>query len=183
MKRTKQITLAVALICLLSHAACSGSSEDASKNTAELSTNAKAAGEGNAPDDNVVRVSAPEVRLKAGGSGEAVVRLKIAEGFHVNANPPSDKFLIPTSLDVQVAEGLKAGRAVYPAGVTKKFGFSEKPLAVYEGEVSISLPLSAEAGAAKGRRTLDASVTVQPCNDTECFQKRVVNAAVPVVIE
>ena len=52
-----------------------------------------------------------------------------------------------------------------------------------EGEVRIRLPLSAEAGASKGRHAVSADLTVQPCDDRECFPPRKINAAVPVVVE
>lgn len=132
---------------------------------------------------DAVRASVSEVRLKAGGSGEAVVLLNIAAGFHVNSNAPGDKFVVPTRLVAAPAPGLKAGEAVYPAGVRKQFPFSDEPLSVYEGEVAIRLPLSAEAGAARGRHTVSADLTVQPCDDRECFPPRKINAAVPVVVE
>jgi hypothetical protein len=181
MPLTKHKALAARLICLVAlaaSAACSqaGNDNGPANNTANSSAN-KSAGA------DAVRAGVSEVRIAAGGSGEAVVRLRVAEGFHINANPASDKYLIPTSVEAREAEGLRAGAPVYPQGVTKKFGFSEKPLAVYEGEVTIRLPVSAAAGAAKGRRTLDADVTVQPCDDKECFQPRKINAAIPVVIE
>ena len=136
-----------------------------------------------APGADAVRASVSEVKLAAGGSGEAVVRLNIADGFHVNSNAPGDKFVIPTRLEAAPAAGIKAGAARYPEGVRKKFPFSEQPLSVYEGEVAIRLPLSAEAGASKGRHTVSADLTVQPCDDRECFPPRKVNAAVPVVVE
>ena len=48
-----------------------------------------------------VNVNVEEVQLAAGGAGEAVVRLDIAEGFHVNANPASDKFYVATEVQAE----------------------------------------------------------------------------------
>ena len=136
------------------------------------------------PGDDVVRASATEARVVTGAEGEAVVIINVAEGFHVNANPASDKYLIATEVTItQPAEGITVGAPVYPAGETKKFDFSEKPLSVYEGAVTIRLPLKADARASKGPRTLGARVTAQPCNDTMCFDRRTINADIPLVIE
>lgn len=129
-----------------------------------------------------VTASVEEVRLDAGGKGETSVRLDIAEGFHVNANPPSDKFYIGTQLDAEPQEGITPGKPVYPPALTKKFKFSEKPLAVYEGQAVIKLPLSADRAAAKGRHTFNARIRVQPCNDEVCFQPRTIEASIPVVV-
>jgi thiol:disulfide interchange protein DsbD len=161
-------------------AACGGAGDD---NRSAAPSNAAQTGAGGAPRADVVRASVSELRLPAGGSAEAVVRVNISEGFHVNSNAPGDKFLIPTRLEAAPPAGLKAGAASYPPGVTKKFAFSEQPLSVYEGEVPVRLPLSAEGGATKGRHTVNVSLTVQPCDDRECFPPRTINAAIPVVVE
>ena len=126
--------------------------------------------------------SAEAVELRAGGAGEASVRLRIAEGYHVNANPPSDKFYIGTRLTVAPQAGVEPGEPVYPAALNKKFAFAAKPLAVYEGEAVIRLPLRAGASAAKGRHELDATIRVQPCNDKECLQPRDIKTTIPVTV-
>jgi thiol:disulfide interchange protein DsbD len=163
-------------------ASCGGAGEG-NREAAPANVARKAESAAAAPGADAVRASVSEVKLKAGGSGEAVVRLNIAGGFHVNSNAPGDKYVVPTRIEAAPGAGLKAGAAVYPAGVRKQFPFSEEPLSVYEGEVAIRLPLSAEAGAAKGRHTVSADITVQPCDDRECFPPRKINAAVPVVVE
>jgi hypothetical protein len=129
-----------------------------------------------------VRVVPEEASLAAGASGEAVVRVEIGEGFHVNANPPSNKYLIGTRLEVAPSEGVRAGAPVYPTGVMRKFAFEKEPLSVYEGTAVIKLPLSVEARAAKGRRTLPLKVEVQPCNDQECFPPRTLDAAIQLTV-
>jgi hypothetical protein len=178
LRRLLQLSLCCAFATL---AACGGLGED---NRSAAPANAAQTGAGGAPRADVVRASVSELRLPAGGSAEAVVRLNIADGFHVNSNAPGDKFVIPTRLDAAAPPaGLKAGAALYPPGVTKKFAFSEQPLSVYEGEVPVRLPLSAEAGATKGRHTVNVNLTVQPCDDRECFPPRTINAAIPVVVE
>jgi len=135
------------------------------------------------PQPQVVTASAEEVRVRAGGSADSAVRLKIADGYHVNANPPSDRFYVGTELLAEPQGGLSPGKPVYPRAESKKFQFSDKPLSVYEGEAVIRLPLSAAAGAEKGSRTFAARVRVQPCNDEACLPPRVIEASIPVVVE
>jgi DsbC/DsbD-like thiol-disulfide interchange protein len=162
-------------------ASCGGAGEG-NRNAAPANA-ARTAEQAAAQGADAVRASVSEVKLAAGGAGEVVVRLNIADGFHVNSNAPGDKFVIPTRLAATPAAGINAGTAVYPEGVKKKFPFSEQPLSVYEGEVAIRLPLSAEPGTSKGRHTVSADLTVQPCDDRECFPPRTINVAVPVVVE
>jgi hypothetical protein len=123
-----------------------------------------------------------EVKLDAGGKGEAAITLDIAEGFHVHSNPASDKFYIATEVKAAPQEGLTPGKPAYPKAVTHKFEFSETPLSVYEGRAVVRLPLSADKAVAKGRHTFNATIRVQPCNDQVCFPPREINAPIPVVV-
>lgn len=141
-----------------------------------------AGGDLTAPQAQVVTATVEEAKLEAGGQGEATVRLDIAEGYHVNANPASDKFYVATELRAEPQEGVTPGKPVYPAGLSRKLGFAEKPLSVYEGSVRIRLPLRADAGAEKGRHTLRAKIRVQPCNDEACLQPREIDAPIPVTV-
>jgi hypothetical protein len=129
-----------------------------------------------------VTASVEEAKLTAGGAGEAAVRLDIAQGYHVQANPASDKFYVATELRTEPQDGLTPGKPVYPAGLQRKLGFADKPLSVYEGSVLIKLPLRADAAASKGRRTLRAKVRVQTCNDETCQPPREIDAPIPVTI-
>ena len=131
---------------------------------------------------DVVKASVSETQLRAGGAGEASVRLLIAEGYHVNANPPSDKFYIGTQLTVTAADGIEPGKPLYPPALSRKLGFSAKPLAVYEKEAVIKLPLRATAAAQKGRHELPAKIRVQPCNDQACLQPRDIQVTIPATI-
>jgi hypothetical protein len=134
------------------------------------------------PQPQEVTVTVEEVKFDAGGAGEARVRLDIAPGFHVHANPASDKFYVATEVRAEPQEGLTPGKPVYPRAVSKKFSFSNKPLNVYEGQAVIRLPLRADKDAAKGRHTFRARVRVQPCDDTACRPPREIDAPIPVTV-
>lgn len=170
--------LACALAAALAGCTGAGGGNTSTGNAAAATPQAPAQ-----PGADAVRAGVSEVKVTAGSSAEAVVTVNIAAGFHANSNDPGDKFLIPTRLEAKEAEGLKPGQPAYPAGVTKKFAFSESPLNVYEGSVQIRLPVAADARATKGRHTLVADLTVQPCSDTECYPPRKINAAIPVLVE
>ena len=176
--------LALALCApLLYGASCGGGRPDAS-NTSAFATPAPTASAQPSPKPKMQEVVATvdEVKLDAGGSGEATITLDIAEGFHVHSNPKSDKFYIATEVKAAPQEGLTPGKPLYPKPVTHTFEFSDKPLSVYEGRVVIRLPLRADKTAVKGRHTLSANIRVQPCNDQTCLPLRDINAAIPVVI-
>jgi DsbC/DsbD-like thiol-disulfide interchange protein len=134
------------------------------------------------PLEGIVAVSAENVEARAGGTAEAVVRLAITSGYHVNANPAAEKFLIPTSLEVKPEAGITVDKIVYPKPLTKKFSFSEAPLTVYEGDVRINMTIRVPPGIAPGQHTLAANLRVQACDDEKCYPPATANTSIPVTI-
>ncbi len=103
-----------------------------------------------------------------GGRLAGVVVIAIPEGFHANANPASEDWLIPTT--VSLAEGVKGRLAQvrYPRGVLKKFAYADKELAVYEGEVRIPFEYVAPEDV-RGEQELRLVVGLQMCDDASCY--------------
>ena len=175
------------LLCApLAFASCGGGETNANGVTAVTPAPGPAATPQAAPGPErqaqPVTATVEEVRLDAGGAGEASVRLDIAQGYHTHANPATDRFYIATELRAEPQEGITPGKPVYPPGASRKLGFAEKPLSLYEGSVVIKLPLRAEKNALKGRHTLRARLRVQPCNDEACLPPRDIDAPIPVTI-
>jgi hypothetical protein len=181
MRRQNLLRLFICAPLLLG--ACDGGPSDNATNTAATANSANAAATPAAtPQKQPVTATVEEATLDAGGKGEASVRLDIAQGFHVHANPASDKFFIATEVRAEPQEGLTPGKPVYPTPVSRKLSFANTPLSLYEGSVVIKLPLTAAKDAAKGRHTLHARVRVQPCDDTACQPPREIDAPIPVTI-
>jgi hypothetical protein len=132
---------------------------------------------------NFVKADASEVEISAGGSGEAIVRVRVQNGYHVNANPPTYPYLKATELTAQSADGLSVGFVTYPTAITKKFAFAQKPLAVYEGEVPIKVMLKAAASATKTPHALAGRLNVQACDDQVCYPPGTLDITIPVAIK
>src|SRR6185295_16130674 len=121
----KNKLLLLVLVCLMVGCA----KEPAGNSSA---TNANAAGPPSIRSVDVVKVSPQEVTLAAGEAGDAIVKLEIKSGYHVNANPPSFSYLKATELLITPADGISVQFITYPDAVTRKFAFAQdKPLAVY----------------------------------------------------
>lgn len=183
---TSPLLLLVASMMLVALSACASNT---TTNTPANSVNAPATSNANAatsapksPLEGIVRAGADTVEARAGGTTEAAVRLLIADGYHVNANPATEKFLIPTSLEVKPEAGITAGKIVYPKPLTKKFPFAEVPLAVYEGDTRITFTLRVPRDAAPGQHALAARLRVQPCDDEKCYPPTTVETSIPVTI-
>jgi DsbC/DsbD-like thiol-disulfide interchange protein len=132
------------------------------------------------PEDVLV-VNASKVVVEAGKSAQAEVKLKIKEGYHINANPAS-QYQIATQLTLEQSDGINAGQPRYPPSLTRKFSFSEQALAVYEKEATISFALSAQAGAAKGERAVAARLRFQACDDQVCYPPKNLQVSIPVTV-
>lgn len=131
----------------------------------------------------VVKVTPLETNITRGESGEAVVRLTIDHGYHVNANPPSFAYLIPTQLELTPADGISVESISYPNALTRKFSFSEQPLAVYEGEADVKVRLNAGKAATAGVHNLSAKLRVQACDDEVCYAPGSIDLTLPVSIK
>jgi uncharacterized protein YyaL (SSP411 family) len=91
-----------------------------------------------------------------------LVRLNIADGWHVNSNKPLEDFLIPTSLSLMETD--TATQAVYPEPISRSLRFNDNsPLSLYEGEVDIYIPLT------KAKDSLQAQLELQVCSDEICL--------------
>jgi DsbC/DsbD-like thiol-disulfide interchange protein len=131
----------------------------------------------------VVKPTTVGTAIARGETGEAVVRIKITDGYHINANPPSFPYLIPTQLDLTPAAGISVDFITYPNGLTKKFSFDERPLSVYEGETDLKVRLSAAKNATPGEHNLSAKLRVQACDDQVCYAPGTMDLTLPVTVK
>ena len=100
---------------------------------------------------------------------EIAVVGEILPGFHVNSNPASQDYLIPTQLTATFPSGFRILSTSYPPGVLRKFKFSPVQLSVYEGKFTVRLRLAAENDAPLGAQKIPLILRYQACNDEACL--------------
>jgi DsbC/DsbD-like thiol-disulfide interchange protein len=130
-----------------------------------------------------VQAHLQETSLAAGESGDALVQLRIKDGYHVNANPPSQTYLKPTEIEIKPADPISVEFITYPDPLVRKFSFSETPLKVYEGDTSLKVRLKADKSAKPGSHNLSAKLRVQACDDKVCYAPGSMDVTVPVNIK
>ena len=111
-------------------------------------------------------VSATARAVRGPNAASVRVEARIAAGYHVNSHTPSEEYLIATAAKLDPAPGVKAGAPVYPAGLSKKFAFADRPLSVYEGAFTVEIPFS---WSERLPAALSGTVDFQACNDTQCL--------------
>jgi len=136
--------------------------------------------------EQVVKVTASPVSIPENGSADANLTLSISPGFHINANPASFPYLIATRVGYSGQIDPNGNwpimsAPIYPRAVNKRFAFAEEPLAVYEGEAMVVLPLRNTRHAKKGSTlSLPIGVRVQACDEEKCYPPATVNVSIPV---
>lgn len=104
--------------------------------------------------------------VAADGTRSLSVRLHIADGWHVNANPASLDFLIPTAVKAEADKQPLALQTSYPAGIKSDVRLGDTDIKVYENDTVIRSELSAAAvAAAADAGGLRVLVTAQACSD------------------
>ena len=129
----------------------------------------------------IIMPSKPVVVTK-GQTAQLTVTAKIKKGFHIQANPAADEFLIPTILTVQASEGIIPGKPVYPPGLPYRLKGGLEDLLTYEDEVVIMLPVKVMDSAPEGNANLTGKLNFQPCDDRKCLFPRSVPVIIPVKI-
>ncbi len=128
----------------------------------------------------VVTVQPPAtVLLAPGGSAEARIAVVVAGGFHLQANPASEAYLVPTTLELAGTAGVEPGSPAYPPGRPYRLRGASSDLLTYEGRFDIRLPLKASPGAEAGERALRGKLAYQACDAKSCLFP----ASVPVELQ
>jgi uncharacterized protein YyaL (SSP411 family) len=97
---------------------------------------------------------------------EMRLRVKIMDGFHLNAHNAA-KGMVGTTLAVTaLSGGPVAARVEYPPGEERKFAFADDAIRVYEGEVLLVVRF--EKAAPPGTR-MRAALTYQACTEDACL--------------
>jgi hypothetical protein len=104
-----------------------------------------------------------------GTKAEIAVVMKIKSGFHVNAREKSADYLIATDLKGQPPAGVTLGEVAYPKGQLEKFTFSKTPLNVYQGNVTLRVPLTIASDAPTGEQHVPLKLRYQACSSEVCL--------------
>jgi hypothetical protein len=132
-------------------------------------------------------VVSPSVYVSADPAARGVpfqlaVVFRIRPGFHVNAREKSADYLIATDLGAELPAGFKAGDVVYPKGQLHTFTFSKTPLNVYQGTVTLRMPVTAMSGAPVGAQQILLKLRYQACSTEICLPPVTVDLQAPINI-
>lgn len=129
-----------------------------------------------------VTTALAQTAVLSGSSTKGAVIMAIETAWHVNAHVPSEDYLIGTSVSLEPREGFILADLRYPKGEAVAFEFSEKPLDVYEGTVTIFMTIRVAQSVEPGQYTLKGSLEAQACNDQVCLAPSSLEFEIPITI-
>jgi len=105
---------------------------------------------------------------------EVTVALTVKPGWHINANPASFAYLIPTGI---VFDGVKLQSVRYPEAIQFKARFAPTAINVYEGKVRVVAVFA--KGVLPRKSSARATLTTQACDDSVCLPPAKIPFSVP----
>lgn len=109
--------------------------------------------------------------VKPGGEVTAVIQFSVEEGFHTQANVPSEPNFIPAVLKFEPIAGVAVSPPKYPAGKEERIEGLPKPMKVYEDTFEVLVPIKIAGGTALPV-SLPGVLTYQACKGSTCFAPR-----------
>ncbi len=117
-----------------------------------------------------------------GGSAQLAIEIKITNPWHINANPASEEFLVPTEVALELPAGVTLRGIVYPPGTEKKLEFAEAPLRLYEGVTYVGAVIDIADDVPLGESIIKATITYQACDNEKCLLPQTLDVPVTLVI-
>ena len=118
-----------------------------------------------------------------GGKGVLTVTLAVKPQYHINANHPNDPAYIPTVFTPKAVPGIVFGAVHYPVPKLVKVSYSPKPLLVYTGQATMTVPFTVAKSAGPGTKTLTGSVSFQGCDAKSCYPPATASVQAAVTVK
>lgn len=109
------------------------------------------------------------VSLLPSDSAVVTVRVTIADGFHIQANPASNEFLVPLELMLDGADGIALRPPRYPEGTTFRLEGTTEDLATYHGTIAVATTIVASPDIPTGVLAMTGTLRFQACDSARCL--------------
>ncbi|HEX8817478.1 MAG TPA: protein-disulfide reductase DsbD domain-containing protein [Terriglobales bacterium] len=118
-----------------------------------------------------VRLAPPALTsITQGKSMPVELQFRVENGFHINSNQPSEKYLIPTALTLDPPTDLVVGGTTYPPGKEAAFAFApDEKLSVYTGDFTVTTNVRAMTSVLPGKYEIRGRLKYQACDNAQCY--------------
>ena len=132
--------------------------------------------------DEIVKVHAAGVIVKAGKHSMINVAIEVKDGYHIQANKVDNEFIIPTMLEINEDKDIIVKKHVFPSAKKFKLEGTNEYLDVYDGRFEISIFFSTQKEIQKGLHRFDGKLNYQACDSRRCLSPRVVEFSIDVEV-
>lgn len=132
-------------------------------------------------------VAETEIRLShelvpAGTSFRAAIRIRLDNGWHINAHRPTLDYLIGTEISLRERSGISLLSTRYSKPHERDFGFADRAIAVYEGNVPVLATFAVPDTLDPGDYVLRGSLRVQACRGQICLSPANIPLRIPLKV-
>jgi len=121
-------------------------------------------------------------KIPAGEFFKIAVMLDIEEGWKINANQPTEDFLIGTELILERVEGFVMADMRYPKGKLLDVDFAQDPIKIYQKKTPVFAEFRTSASLEAGTYNLRGTLRVQACDDHVCLAPSNIDIEIPVEV-
>jgi Thiol:disulfide interchange protein DsbD, N-terminal len=112
---------------------------------------------------------AEQIQINQGKIAEYPLELRILKGYHIQANPASEPYLIATRVTVEPIEAISVAGTDYPKGIPFQLKGSKKSISTYEDKAKLIIRLQTNSAIAPGEKILKGKVRYQACDAIMCY--------------
>lgn len=126
---------------------------------------------------SVVQAGWERLPQPGGEAGVVALEVRLQEGWHINPPNPSDPYLIPTRVVLQLPQGWEGGKAQFPQPKKVKLEVFDQAVELFEGSFWVKIPIKAPSHA--GEAGFTGFLEAQACNNVSCLPPKKVAFSVP----
>ncbi|OYW21977.1 MAG: hypothetical protein B7Z55_05175 [Planctomycetales bacterium 12-60-4] len=108
-------------------------------------------------------------KLAPGQECKILIRLTVAPGWHINANPAKPEGFPATEVSFKGKKGTLLKDVKFPPGKSIQMPDQDEPVSVYFGKVDVFGKLVVPAEAAGMTEEMEIVVTYQACDENRCL--------------
>src|SRR6266850_1140766 len=107
--------------------------------------------------------------VPAGSPVRVALKVSLPEGLHTQSNKPRDPLLIPTEITIDTPSGVTVEEIVWPPSTDFNSAGQDKPLAVFEHEFAVGIPLKLAPTVPTGELVVPVKLRYQACDANLCY--------------
>jgi thioredoxin:protein disulfide reductase len=115
-----------------------------------------------------IKLTGDHEKVHPGTLLKVAVKADIQEGWHINSNKPNDEFLIASKI-ISNDKRFPLAKIVFPSPNEINLGFSDKPVSVFEKEITVGLLVNIDKALPAGEYKIPIQFGYQACDNQSCM--------------